>query len=375
MKISALFLLLILVPSLLCEQSILEMIETVPEAKEVMNAIYLQVHMKGANLQTGDIYNVLKYARTRADNQEASMKQRMDSTKKECESDLQNFGAKVHENQKWEFTVTRHVNNNDRAHSRVQAFIDRTGVEKNDYEALSNLVQAGFKDWQAFQKTAIADMQKALTLIKQARTALRKAGEKKPALFEIKEDHEYFTNLNEIRVGFQQNNANLEGFRPVISKLLELMAKPAAVDKPAVRRKLSLLFKKIARQIRERKNEVEASNERAEAMFNAILESYKDNLLRISKLLERLRKEMSEINDRTKALNDTRARAVSIKERSKTVFTLRKAACIAHGERFARLAVSLQKIRNIVAQIAEILSERFGALKGYFLERNSKLLG
>jgi len=43
-------------------------------------------------------------------------------------------------------------------------------------------------------------------------------------------------------------------------------------------------------------------------------------------------------------------------------------------ERNAKLMVSIQKSKNIVAQIEEILQERFGQLKGFFIERKMKLL-
>jgi len=48
--------------------------------------------------------------------------------------------------------------------------------------------------------------------------------------------------------------------------------------------------------------------------------------------------------------------------------------CLAYGERVSHIYVRSQKTRNIVAQIAEILSERFGALKTYFVQRDMSLL-
>jgi Fe-S cluster biosynthesis and repair protein YggX len=349
------------------------MIEKQPEGRELMNALFLQVHSKGVNLQQGDVYRVLKFARNRSDRTEAQIQQRLKHNKAACEADLKDFAAKVHQNQKWEFTISRHVENNNRAASRLRNFIERTTQEKNDYEALENIIKASWTKWKDFQTTALANLKKVNQALRRARHNLRSLDEQ-GALVQLSENSQFFTNLNEIRVDFEGNFVNLEGFRPVIIKLFELMSNAAAVNKPLVRRKLISVLTKISRQVRERRNEIKAINERQNAIFGAIIESYRENLLRINKLLTRLNHENSHLSKRGVTLKDSNGQARAITNLSKNIFTTRKRQCISYAERVSKISVAIQRTRNIVAQIAEILSERFGALKSYFVQRDMSLL-
>jgi len=362
-------LLLLTMSSYYCDNSVLKMIEKEPEGHEIMNALLLQVQMKGANLQTGDIYKVLKFTRDKADKVEASINKKKKTKSKACKVDLKDFRQKVAENQKWEFTIGRHVQNNDRQAARLKNYIDRVSQEQEDYQALENIIQAAWGKWKDFQSGALASLKKVLAGLKKARGSLRSL-EEQASLVQLNEGSQYFTNLNEVRVDFEGNSVNLEGFRPIITKLLELMSKSEAVSKPLVRRKLRDVLRKISRQIRERRNEIKAINERQNAIFSALIESYKENLLRIKKLLERLNKEADHLHKRGVELKDSNAQARKITNVSKDIFTTRKRQCIAYAERIAKIYVAIQRKRNIVAQIGEILAERFGALKTFFVEKD-----
>jgi len=343
------------------------MIEKVPEAKELMNALYLQVHMKGPSLNQGDIYNVIKFIRARTDASEATMKKVLGSVKKSCESDIKAFVLNVHENQRLEFTVQRHLSSNGRAISRVNHFSKYTTDEKNDYEGLRNLVEAGKAAWVKFNTQRFTDIKNAIALLK--KKAISIVGSDENTAF-VQLDT---SSLSQIKLSFDQSTASLEGFRPVVQKLLELMATPTAVSKAQVRRKIRVLLRKIITQLRHRRDDVQAVNERALSIFDAVVENHRENLIRVGKLLERLTKELTGLNTRKNQLTDARTRAAKISKLSVSVFNERKRQCIAIGERVARVSVKIAKVRNILAQIAAILAERFGALKGYFLQKEMKL--
>jgi len=374
MKTCALFLLFLALTSCYCNDSILKMIEKQNEGRELMNALFLQVKSKGANLQQGDVYRVLKFARDRADKVETDIQNRIQHNNQACTQDLKNFATKVHENQKWEFTISRHVENNERASKRLRNFMDRTQQEQNDYQALQNIIKASWTKWKNFQSTAVANLNRVRKSLNRAVSSLRLLEEQGAALLQTGENNKYLTNLNEIRVDFEGNFVNLEGFRPVIVKLLELMSNTSAVNKPLVRRKLIAVFRKISSQVEQRVDEIKAIGERQNAIFGSIIESYKENLLRIKKLLERLNNESNHLQKRGLALTDSNKQARQITLVSKSIFKTRKTQCLNYAERVSRINVSIQRTRSIVAQIAEILSERFGALKTYFVQRDLSLL-
>jgi len=286
---------------------------------------------------------------------------------KQCEADIKSFVLNVHENQRLEFTVSRHLGSNGRAISRVNHFMKYTTDEKNDYEGLRNLVEAGKAAWVKFNTQRFTDIKNAIALLKKAIAAL--GSEEGTEFVQLDE-----SNLSQIKLSFDQNSSHLEGFRPIVQKLLELMAKPTAMSKAQVRRKIRVLLRKIIRQLRHRRDDVQAVNERALAIFEAVIENHRENLIRVGKLITRLTKELNGLNTRKNQLSDAQKRAAAISKLSVAVFNERKRQCIAIGERVARVSVKIAKVRNILAQIAAILAERFGTLKGYFLQKEMKQL-
>ena len=113
-KINALFFILMILPAFLSlKPSLLQMIEKIPESKNIMNAIHLQMKMKGDNLERGNVMAILKAARDNADKLEAEEKEQLKIERKACESDLTIFQNMIVENQKWQFTIGRHSASND----------------------------------------------------------------------------------------------------------------------------------------------------------------------------------------------------------------------------------------------------------------------
>jgi len=214
---------------------------------------------------------------------------------------------------------------------------------------------------------------KVVGLLKKARDQLRKLSNNSTALVQLNENSEYFTNLNEIRVNFESTFIELDGFRPVITKLLQLMSRSGAVNQGAVRTKIIGIFKKIRSQIHNMEDEIEASKSSQDAIFTSIVESYKENLTRIDKLLERLNKEKTELVQRQTDLVAATKESHNVTAISRDIFKIRKGQCIDFAARIVKLAVGIEKTRNIIAQIASILEERFGKLKSYFLQREMKI--
>jgi hypothetical protein len=244
----------------------------------------------------------------------------------------------------------------------------------NDYQALSGIIQASWTEWQSVQNSTIAGVNQVRKILSQARAQLRHAGQN-ASFLQISENSQYFTNLNEIRVTFENSFVDLQGFRPIITKLFQLMAQTEAVNKAEVRLKLLALFKKIKGEISNIRDEVEASRASQGAIFSAILESYKENLVRLKKLLERLNHEKTDLERDAIELAGSSKDSTLITTSSDEIFTERKRQCIAYVVEITKISVEVQKLRSIIAQLGETLEERFGNLKSYFLQREIKIKG
>jgi hypothetical protein len=374
-KINALFLILVIMPFYLCSNpNLLEMIEKVPQAKSIMNAIHLQVKLSGSNLQQGDILKVLKTAQENADKTHTEEEAELKVAKVDCEADLPKFNDAIQVNQKWEFTVSRHLNQLKRNQGHIQAFISRTVEEKNQYIALSNIISDTWNKWQSYQNTTLADLSKVQNLLSKARKQLRNLNNNSTSFLQLNENSEYFTNLNEIRVNFENTFVELQGFRPLITKLFQLMANGNNIDKADVRNKLLALFSKISRELNNIADEIEANRAKQDSIFSSLIESYKENLIRIEKLLERLNKENNDLSHDAADLTTSNKEAALITAAAKEIFRLRKKECIDYAETIARIAVEISHTRSVVSQIHELMTEQFGNLKSYFIQRNTKLI-
>ena len=374
-KTNAIFLILLIMPAFLCytNPSILSMIEKAPEGKELMNSIYLQVRLKGDNLDQGCIQTILEFAKNTADQEERAIKAQLHIDHEDCIKDLESFSKKVTDNQKFEFTIGRHVSNNKRALNSVDALINRATNEKNDYEDLQKIIGISWENWKKFQKSDLEEFAKVRDLLDQARKALKKLSathDSKESLIQLSDKSEYFTNLNEIKLNFQSTFVQLQGFRPIITKLFELISKVPVVSKDAIRLKISRIMRKIREQLKDMEDEILAAQERQDAIFNAILEGYKENISRISRVLERLEKERAEHALKAADLLNTFKDSKTITGLSTKLFKFRKDSCIESVKKAGKDSLNNAKIRNIVAQIGEIISEKFGSLKTYFLQRD-----
>jgi hypothetical protein len=296
----------------------------------------------------------------------------MKRVKSKCKIDLTLLRRHVNENERHEFTVNRHISANQHAVRKNQQFIDRSKAEFNVYEALRNLLLANKGKWNEFIKGRLNRMNTVVRLLRKARRHL--INTHKAALgtefVEIKSD--VITALSELRVEFTNTEDNFDGLRPIIANLLQSTVSPQVIGKNVLRARLIRLLKTIIKTIRKRRDLLEQQNEAANAIFEALTKSFDENKTRIQKLLERLSHEKNLLEKRQGALNDSKTRAHRITVLSHQAAHIRGKQCHRVKVRNARLHVSLQKIKNIVAQIEEILQERFGKLKTFFIERKMK---
>jgi len=130
-------------------------------------------------------------------------------------------------------------------------------------------------------------------------------------------------------------------------------------------------LKNLIKVLHRSRDRQERRNEGAQAIYEALLKNFAENKTRCNKLEQRLVSERNVLTKRQVALNDALKRARKITGLSKQAFAIRQKQCRSSKRRNARLFVKLQKMKNIVAQIEEILQERFGNLKSYFIERKA----
>jgi len=372
MRTSALFLIFMITASALASQDdLLNLIDKTPEGKEIMNAIYLQLQTAGANLERGKIMEVLTTAKQNMDKSERGQTERNKRRRSECIKEKSSLRNATNANERHEFTVSRHLSANAHALRKNKQFIDRSKKEQLAYVELGNLLQANKAAWGGFIKKGMENMGRVIKLLRKARRQLINQHKVAMGTAFIEVGADFISSFTEMRAELGNIDDHLYGMRPIIESLIQTSATPSAVGKLILRSKIIKVLKSVIKAIRKRRDLLEQYDEGAKAIFDSLLKSFDENRTRISKLLERLAHEKGLLDKRQTDLTAAHKRAASITKLSGSVLSIRGRQCTGSKARDAKLRVRIQKVRNIVAQIEEILQERFGKLKTYFLERHS----
>jgi len=358
--------------ALASQENLLDLMDQSKEGRDLLNSIYLELHTSGPHLDRGKIMEVLTTAKRNADKSQRRQKEKNARHRKNCRAEKAILRNHTNENERHEFTVNRHLAANAHALHKNAQFIARSKKELDSYIALSNLLKANRAAWNKFVKGRLDRMAQVIKLLRKARRHLINAHKAAMGTEFVEVKSDFITALSELRVEFTNTEDNFDGLRPIIANLLQSSATPQVVGKNVLRSRLIKLLKSIIKVIRKRRDLLEQHHEAADAIFEALLKSFDENKTRVQKLLERLAHENTLLSKRQGALKDGRTRAHRITKLSHAVEEIRHRQCHRCKVRHAKLRVSVQKIRNIVAQIEEILQERFGKLRTFFMERKMK---
>jgi hypothetical protein len=363
--------LLLISGTIAAEQNILELIDRSKEGRDILNAIYLELN-GSSTLNRAKLYNIIKATRENASRTEKSQKVAMHHHEESCKKDIGVLHAHLDENQRNEFTVARHLNSNNHAIRKNAQYLARAKQEFNEYNTLHNILTNNKKEWDEFNSSQMKNCEKIINLMRRASKLLSAAHKKSHANAFIEMKGEYVTGLSEIRVELSSNNDNINGMRPIVNNLLQTMVEKSHMDKAAIREKVLRILHSIIRVMHERREELITKNDGAKAVFTALFKDIEENKVRVKKLQERLGAESKSLHKRQGALKDSRNRASNITKLSKMALDIRAEGCASVAARNAKILVSVEKSRNTAINVEEILQERFGELKGFFLQRDMK---
>ena len=176
---SALYIFFLLFASALASHdNVLELIDQSSEGRKILNAIFLELHTSGPTLATGKILEVLKTCKTNANKSQFQQKQRLARHNKACAADNAVLSKHVSDNERAEYTITRHLNANQHAVRKNQQFIDRSKAEFDNYTALNNLLKANRAHWNKFISGRLGRLTSIAKLLRRARKQLLSAHKK-----------------------------------------------------------------------------------------------------------------------------------------------------------------------------------------------------
>jgi len=228
--------------------------------------------------------------------------------------------------------------------------------------------------WGKFWKKGSASNRRVAGLLARARDELKKVhkSHKKAALIELPET--FNDALTEISTQFENSVDNLDGLRPIISNLLEVIKSPVHLNNKKARRHVLNLLRKLSQQLHYKMNHYAEENEHQRAKFESLTNLFTDAVSRGSKLANALSKAQSRGVRRIKYLRQGVTGSNGIANQGRNIVDLRSMECRAMVEEHNRMTVRLTRVIGTVSQLQEVIADRWNSLKGFFIEKMEKTI-
>jgi len=251
---------------------------------------------------------------------------------------------------------------------RQERFLKRASEELSHYNRFSEMIRQNQKAWNNFWNTSKKNVQKVLALLHKAHEHLKalKSHLKKAALIELPES--YGNALAEISSDFEGTYDNLDGLRPVISNLLEIIRKPHHLNKHEIRQHIRSLLRHIIERLGDKVNEYEEENEHQIGLYEGLDKLFNDAREGGAKVVKALEGALKRTGKKIAYLKIGIKGSEQLVKASFHVGFLRSKECRRHHRSQKRKNIRAEKVLGIVSQLHEVISDRWSTLHGKFLQ-------
>lgn len=364
-KVSAIFLALLIVPFTLCTSESLASIQNTDEGQEMLNTLLIESSLHGPNLDSATVRSVLE--RTYS-----GLRQRQNSTnswrvqyKKDCKVDKKDLRENMEETIDKQNTIKRHLASAQREKKRKSIYIERAQEEYDNYQKFLAYIKANRAGWNTFYTNISTNFKKLESTLSQISATLRGLKKTKPAkgaaFIELPDNYE--VNLAQIKVDFEGNFNNVDGLKPVVSNLLEIMQNKPAVVKVDVRLSLKRLVESLAEKVRDRVEQLEEENETQTSLFANLELALSANVSRSRKSLDILKKSQEALEKKAAGISAAIARSDVHVKRAVAIYDMRVLECQQSVDIHKYLTVKKSKLYSVVGILKDIVDERFPELK------------
>jgi len=363
---SAIFLLLILVQFAYTSKSkqVLELIQNSEEGKEILDKIFLQTSLTGKKLDAKTVNAILNNIKssTQGINKERTSLQAKGV--KTCKSEITSMSNIFHDLTGRALTAHRHTEQAKNRQSRREIFLSRANEELEHYQTIRGFIRDNHKIWKKFHTGVKASQNNVIDWLTRANEHVRDLG--KSAFVEL--PGTYKSNLVQITADFEQLEDNLNGLKPVISNLLQLL-NTNNVSKSDFRQKIHSIIRHLIEAIGDFKRQQEEENEFRESLYTSMETLLTDAVTNADKVAKGLKKLTKEAEKKIKLLKDNASWSNQLAKEAKTVVDQRADECRLFSTFNARQEIHHAKKLSAITNIQDILSDRFGALSKLIEEK------
>jgi hypothetical protein len=363
-NISALFVILLLAPIAFSQTEVFEMIQKTEEGKEVFDNLFLETSLQGAHLNVNTVATRLNVLANSARKFRAKAKLAAAKNVKECRADLTVVRARFHDFNWRHSSVQRTLEHAVRNNKRRAVVVSRVTEELSHYRSFVAMNAGNNRAWRNFWTVTRTALRKAADLVARTRTHVEKLHRTKyndNTFLEI--PAEFKDAFAQITSEFNAETSNLNGLRPVIENLLELVALPPT--RKQARRRLRNLLGRLAEELYDQSNLFAEENEHQHALFEGVDVLLKDSVHRAEQLHAGLVKKLRASAKRVVRLQATVKGSGLMSVLAGEVVSLRVKECRTARNTIRRLRRRASRFLSVIGQLQEVLVDRFGALSKY----------
>ena len=366
MNKTALFLIFLVAPLAFAQHEILNMLDTTAEGKEVLDSLFIQTKLMGANLDAASLRNFLNSNYKRIEAEKTTALQYHKALKGGCVADLKKLQKLHREHEDRQLKLKRRLQFIKRASKVNGSFLERASEELDNYRKFEAYIRDNKNAWTAYYNTVSTNFNKVSAILRSALAAGR--GAKGAAFVELPEN--YHTSLAEIRLQVEATDAEFIGMGPILSNLVEVMAEASA--KPHVRQAVRGLIQALIEHVRDRLEEIEEEHEHQSALFSHLEKAFHDNVTRSEKDVAALKSTAKSIDARKASIKSSFEHASTLSDKVLNIHDIRSSECSHYRAGASAAAIRREKINSIITQVEEIILNQSSGLKSFFLQREMR---
>jgi uncharacterized protein YukE len=257
----------------------------------------------------------------------------------------------------------------EKRQERTEQAVARADQEMANYAQFRTWNSQDSRAWSKFWKRGLADVNKVNSLLAGIGAALKNVAKHARTAALIQLPAEYESNLTEIRTEFENTFDHLEGLRPVITDLLEIAKKPKNLNNRAAVSHMRRLVRFVQRRLHDQMNFFEEENEAQEGLFEAMTNLFGDAYSASSKVAGTAHTRANYDAKKITWMHESVKGSNTLANDAREIVDLFAAECAWTMNFLNDVNVRNRKFLGVVSQVEEVMVDRWGSLKGFFIQR------
>lgn len=369
---SALFLVLLIAPIAFAESDVIEMIQKTDEGKEVLDQVFLETGLYGSRLNVAAVTGRLRTIASTAREIRSTFNRARTQNNKVCRQDVKALTSRYNDFVLRNSLARTQLTGAGKISIRNRALIARAQQELGHSKRFQTMSEENSNAWKRFWATSIKNVKNIANLIARLRTHVSQLHRRNRRTAFVELPPSFNDALTQISAEFEKEFDNLNGYRPIIANLLEIVRSPVHLRRKATRVSVRRILGRLAEKFHDDVNTFAEENEHQRVFFHGISTLYADRASRINNSISGLVSAQKNINAKVRWLTESVRGTEQLVRDAANITDLRKQECSNVNYMVNVNTVRLTRVLRSVSQVLEVISDRFGDFKKAVKGRGKK---